>query len=225
MFIFLIFLMVYIPYIPINLFNIDISSLSKNMIILYNLACDLVFMLIIFLIYKKDIIHDFKNYFKIFQKIFKLSFKYYFIGLVIMVTSNILISFLFSSANANNEEIIREYINLYPLYMILSTTLYTPFTEEIIFRKAIRNCFLPYKDNKLTEYLYIITSSLIFASIHVIGLGENIIDYIYIIPYLSLSIAFAFSYYKSNNIFSTITIHCIHNTIALILYFMVGVVK
>jgi len=181
-------------------------------------------MLIIFVIYRKDLITDLKNIKNNFRNIFESSLKYYFIGLFLMIVTNLLISFIFTSANANNEEMIREYIDLYPLYMIFSISIYAPFTEEIIFRKAIYNCFLPYKQNSFIKYFYVIVSGIIFASMHVVGLSDNIIDYIYIVPYLSLGIAFALLYHKTNNIFSTISMHFIHNTITLIMYLMAGVI-
>ena len=217
--------MAYLPQIPINLFHIDINNLSKNMRILYNFSFDIILMLIIFLIYKKNIITDFKNYFKKFSENFETSFKYYFIGLIIMITTNVLIIIFLNNANANNENLIREYINLYPLYMLFSISIYAPFVEELIFRKSIHDIFLPYKNNFITKYLYIITSGFIFASLHVVGLSKNIIDYIYIIPYLSLGITFAALYHKTNNIFSTIIIHSMHNTITLILYIMAGIMS
>ena len=223
-FILLIFAMAYIPYIPVKLFKLDISSFSKSELVLYNFICDFIFMILIFIFYKKDLIKDFKDLKNNFSKISNLIIKYYFVGLFLMIVSNILISIFFKTATANNEETIREYLKLYPIYMIFSISLYAPFVEELIFRKAIKDCFLPYKESNITKYLYAITSGLIFSSMHVVGTTSNLIDYIYIIPYLSLGIAFALLYHKSNNIFSTIIIHCIHNTVTLLLYLMAGVV-
>ena len=134
-----------------------------------------------------------------------------------------LITIFFSTATANNEETVREYINLYPLYMFFSVSIYAPFTEEMLFRKAIHDCFKPFKENNFNKYLYILLSGFIFAGLHVIGLSDKLIDYIYIIPYLSLGIAFASLYKKSNNIFSTIIMHSLHNTITILLYILVGV--
>ena len=108
--------------------------------------------------------------------------------------------------------------------MIFSISIYAPFIEELIYRKAIKDCFIPYKQNKINKYLCVITSGLIFAALHVIDSGSAI-DYIYIIPYLSLGIAFALLYYNTNNIFSTISLHFLHNTVTLLLYFMAGVVQ
>ena len=65
-------------------------------------------------------------------------------------------------------------------------------------------------------------SGLIFASMHVLGMVNSNLDYLYIIPYLGLGSAFALLYYETDNIFTTIIMHSLHNAIAIILYLMVG---
>ena len=222
-FILLLILMSYLPIIPLRLFKIDIGNFSKSMLVLYNFICDLGYMIIIFFFYRKDIIKDLKDLKNNFAKIFDAAFKYYVVGLILMIVTNLLIGLFFSSANANNEEAVREYINLYPLYMLFSVSIYAPFVEEMLFRKAIYNCVLPYKQNIFTKYIYVILSGLIFASLHVVGQSDKLVDYIYIIPYLSLGVAFALLYYKSKNIFSTIMMHSLHNTVTILLYILVGV--
>ena len=222
-FILLLVLMAYLPIIPLKLFKIDTNNFSKSMVILYSFICDLGYMIILFFVYKKDIIKDLKDLKNNFVKIFDQAFKHYVVGLILMIVTNFVIALVFSSANANNEEAIREYINLYPLYMLFSVSIYAPFVEEILFRKAIYNSVLPYKQNTFTKYIYVILSGLIFASLHVVGLSDKLVDYIYIIPYLSLGVAFSLLYYKSKNIFSSIMMHSLHNTVTILLYILVGV--
>lgn len=211
------------PYIPLQLFHINLNNLSSKMKILYEFFCNIGFMIIVFMIYHKTIIKDFNNYKKNFKKNFKQAFSYYIIGFMIMIISNNLINIFFSGANANNEEAVRNLINIYPLYMFFSVSIYAPFIEEIIFRKSIKDCILVYDNNIFTKYLYIILSGLIFASLHVLGVTSSYLDYLYIIPYLALGIAFSSLYYKTDNIFSTISMHSFHNTIALIIYLLAGV--
>ena len=210
------------PYIPLYIFDIDIDTFSEKMKVLYNLACDIGFMIIIFMVYKNNIVKDFKAYFKKFGTNFETSFKYYFIGLIIMIVSNLIIAFFFRQASANNEEAVRELIDSYPLYMIFSVSIYAPFIEEIIFRKSIKDSVLAFGNNKFTKYIYIIISGLVFASLHVIGMATSIWDYLYIIPYLALGCSFAALYHKTDNIFSTITMHSMHNTFTILLYLLAG---
>ena len=223
-FLFLFLAMALLPYIPLWILRIDINKLSQSVKMWYNFVCDIVMLIITFLIFRKDTIRDFKNFFKKFFENFEISFKYYLVGFGIMVISNLLIVFLFKNANAGNEEAIRSLITLYPAYMIFSVALYAPFVEETIFRKTIKNIVLAVKDSKFNKYLYIFISGFIFASLHVIGTADAAVDYIYIVPYLGLGCAFAALYYKTDNIFCSIFMHALHNSAAIILYIALGIV-
>ena len=152
------------------------------------------------------------------------TFKYYLIGFLVMIISNIVIVLFFKNASANNEEAVRTLIDKAPLYMIFSVSIYAPFVEEIIFRKGIKDSVMAFSNNKFTKYLFILISGILFGSMHVIGSVTSVYDYLYIIPYSALGISFAALLYKTDNIFSTITIHSIHNTASIILYFMGGII-
>lgn len=210
-------------YLPAAIFKIDLNKLSNSMKIAYEFSCNLGFMIVIFMLYQDIIIDNLKKYLKEFKKNFKLSFSYYIVGFIIMIISNNIITIFFSEATANNEQAVRSLIDLYPLYMLFSVSIYAPFVEELIFRKSIKDIVLAFGDNKITKYLYIIISGLIFSSLHVLDTTSSFLDYLYIIPYLALGISFAALYYKTDNIFTTITMHSLHNTIAILLYILVGV--
>ena len=221
-FILLLMGMAYFPYIPMTLFNIQYDKLSTTMRILYTFFCDVGYMIILFLLYKDKLIKDFKEYFKEFANNFELSFKYYFLGVIIMIASNLIITLFFSDATAGNEEAVRSLIDQAPLYMLFSVSLYAPFIEELIFRHSIKDCIMGFGNNKITRGLYIFVSGFIFAALHIVGQATSIIDYIYLIPYLSLGIAFSALYSKTDNIFSSISMHMLHNTVTVILYFVAG---
>ncbi len=222
-FIILLLGMALFPYIPAYIFKIDLNTLPDNMKIAYQISCCIGYMIIMYTLYHKKINHDLNDFKKNFDDYFGIIAKYYLIGYAVMVVSNILIGLFVTEANAANEESIRNMIELHPLFTLFEVSIYAPFIEELIFRKSIYDIFSPYKKSKYTKYLYIIISGLIFSSLHVLGASDNTIDYLYIIPYLGLGIAFASIYHKTENIFTTITIHMTHNTIAMILYFLVGV--
>ena len=223
LFIILLLGMAYFQYIPAKLLKTNLETISTTSKIIYSVICDALFMLFVYLLYRKTINKNFKDFFSNFKDNIETSLKYYFIGLAIMVISNLIITIFFSGASANNEEAVRTLIGKYPLYMVFSVSIYAPFIEEIIFRKSIKDMITSYKNNSLTKYLYILTSGLIFASLHVVGMADKAIDYIYIIPYLSLGIAFAALYHKTDNIFSTICIHSLQNTVSVLLLFALGV--
>ena len=56
---------------------------------------------------------------------------------------------------------------------------------------------------------------------HVLGSGSGL-DYLYIIPYFALGAAFALLYYKTDNLFNSIIMHSMHNTVAVVLYIVLG---
>lgn len=206
--------------IPAEIFNINIEKLGNLSKTIYLILCDIGYMIILYMIYRKSINKDIKSYFKNFGINFETSFKYYFLGLIIMLVSNVIITLFFKEANAGNEEQVREAINSLPIYMIFSVSIYAPFVEEIIFRKSIKE-IIPQK-NTITKYLYILTSGFIFAGMHLLGQITNPLDYLFIIPYGALGIAFAALYHKTDNIFSSVFMHMMHNTATIILYLASG---
>ena len=210
------------PYIRMGLFKISYDNFNMTMKAIYMFLCDIGYMLILFLIYKNKIIKDFKKYFKKFMTNFEQSFKYYFLGVVVMVISNLIITLFITSAIAGNEEAVRDMIDVVPLYMFFSVSLYAPFVEELIFRHSIKDAVMCHGNNKITKGIYIFLSGFIFALLHILGQAESVIDYIYLIPYMSLGIAFSALYSKTDNIFSSIMMHCVHNTFTIVLYFVAG---
>lgn len=198
--------------IPVILFNIDLSKLNDIELLIYSFLCNIVFLIIIVLCYFKTLKKDFKPFFKNFLNNFEESFKYYFIGLIIMIVSNLIITFVFEGGVAENEEMVRSFIDLAPLLMFFEVSIYAPFAEELLFRKSIREIFK-------NKWLYILASGFIFGSLHIVSI-ESFVDLLYLIPYCSLGFAFAYTYTKTDNIYSTITIHAMHNSITMILYFI-----
>ena len=208
--------------IPVLLFNIPYDKFNIIGKAIYNFICDIIFIGFVFWLYRDKIITDFKNYFQNFRDNFEKSFKYYFIGAIVMVVSNLIITLCFTNATAGNEETVRKLIGEAPLYMLFSVSIYAPFVEEMVFRHGIRKWFNAEKKNKLSKYLFALTTGFIFALLHILGRDSSIIDYVYIVPYMSLGCAFGLLYYETDNIFSSITMHALHNTATVILLFMSG---
>ena len=195
----------------ISLLPIDVKNLSNNYKILLLFISDILFLGLIILGYFKTLKSDLKSFFKDFFNNIEIAFKYWLIGFIVMIISNLIIVTLTKGAIAQNEETIRSLLDLAPIYMLFSVSIYAPLTEELIFRKGFR-------DFIKNKWLYILFSGGIFGSLHVISSITSPIDIVYLIPYCSLGITFAYTYYKTKNIFSTISMHCFHNTISAILY-------
>lgn len=207
--IFLFILFFTISAIPMLIFRIDINKFNDLDKVIYSLACSLLFLVIIMLCYRKTLVKDFKPYFKNFGKNFENSFKYYLVGVGVMIFSNLIITLLFQGDLSTNETTVRSYINASPLLMAIDISFYAPLAEELLFRKSVR-------DVVKNKWLYIFISGFIFGGMHVIG-TEGLIGLLYLIPYCSLGFTFAYIYAKTDNIYSSIMLHFMHNTLTLIL--------
>jgi len=205
-----------IPSIILLTLSINIEKIPTIIKVLYTFIFDIIFLIFLINIYKEEIKKEFFNFFnkKNLKNNLKTSLTYWLIGLILMITFNLIINTITNGIAANEEEV-REMINKLPLYMAFQVMIYAPLSEEIIFRKSIDKIFK-------NKYFFFIASGLIFGGLHVISSITSIKDLLYILPYASLGTIFAILYKKTNNIFSTITIHSIHNTLALILYLIGG---
>ena len=200
----------YIQLIPAMLFNINIYTASTTTLYALQLFSNSVVALCLFFMYRKSLIKEFKEFKNKFWDIADLSIKYWILGLIAMALSNILIGFFTPSKIANNEAGVQNIITQVPFIAFILTTVLAPFTEEIIFRKA-------FKENFKEKTLFILMSGIVFGSLHVISSVTTLYDYLYIIPYSALGIAFACLYYKTDNIFSSMFVHMLHNGILTIL--------
>ena len=108
--------------------GVNIKILPNNLKIAIMFLINLSLMIMLFIFYRKSIKENFKDFKSNFKTYIKDNFKYYVIGLLVMIISNIIISF-FVEGNSTNETLIREYINIMPIYMIFSSCIYAPFAE------------------------------------------------------------------------------------------------
>lgn len=210
----LILLMLLWSYIPLSfllLFGINYHSFNEFAKLIYVILCDISFFIFIMYIYRKDFCGGLKRFINNPKYYLGQCFKYWGIGLVIMISSNLIINLINGGVVPGNEESVRELIDKMPLYMLFHLVIYAPITEELIFRRSLSDAF----SNK---YFYAIFSGLIFGGMHVVLDVGSWMEILYIIPYSSLGIAFAFLYRDTNNIFSTIFIHAFHNFLTLLLY-------
>ena len=103
--------------------GVNIKILPNNLKIAIMFLINLSLMIMLFIFYRKSIKENFKDFKSNFKTYIKDNFKYYVIGLLVMIISNIIISF-FVEGNSTNETLIREYINIMPIYMIFSSCIY-----------------------------------------------------------------------------------------------------
>lgn len=209
----LLFILLFFSDIFFTILNIDSTIIDKKYIIYLSLS-NLIVIIIFITTYYKTLLEDLKKL-KENPKILLTSILYWTVGLILMVISNVIITTILNKTIPGNEKLVREMIKVSPLLMLIDASIYAPITEELVFRKSI-------KDVINNKYIFIITSGLIFGILHTIGHIHTISDIIHIIPYSVMGIALALIYQKTDNIYSSIIMHSFHNTLAIII-FLVGV--
>ena len=213
--VFIIFeLSTYLQYIPIKLFNIDIKTMNYSTAVVLSTFSSVIVFFILFLMYRKDLKKYFKDFWKNKENYMDIGIRCWIIGLLIMFVSNFILNFLLKAGGAANEKAVQTMIKSLPILMIIDAGFIAPFNEEIIFRKALKDIFK-------NKWLFITISFLLFGGVHVVSSANTLLDYLFIIPYGALGASFAYAYYKTNNLFTSITLHMIHNIILIILSILV----
>lgn len=183
--------------------KVNVNNMSITAKTIYLISCEVLIMGIIGLLNHKKLEKNIKDIKKNYNNYFKKYLKVYILALVIMMISNLIINLL-TNGIAGNEESIRDIFNKAPVYMFFSAVLFAPFTEEMVFRQSLKNIITNKK-------AFIIASGLIFGGLHVIGNINSLYDILYIIPYATPGIAFAYMLDKTDNILVPMGIHFLHN--------------
>ena len=190
-----------------ELLNIDLKNMNY---ILLNII-----LVILFLIYRKDIINDFKNFINNKGKWFIKYIGIFLLSILLMGILNVILYKITNMEITKNEETVRELIKIYPIYMFFSTVFYAPFIEELLFRKAIRKVIKG--NDKYTKIVYILVSSIIFGILHVLTIDASFYDLLMGIPYMVAGLSFGYIYAKTDNVFSCIQFHLMHNLTLIII--------
>ncbi|MCI9177935.1 MAG: CPBP family intramembrane metalloprotease [Clostridia bacterium] len=154
----------------------------------------------------KNIKRDFKAFIKNFKTYFSYMLPKFGIFLVVYFIVAIALLFVVGEISTNQQT-----LNEMPLWItaILAIGI-APFIEELMFRGLLKQIL---GNNKL----YLFTSSLVFGALHVMYVEQNILNYLYIIPYAMLGYLLAKVYAKTDNIFTNIFLHAMWNTLAVVL--------
>lgn len=211
--IFIYFILNFFTYFPLYLLNINPNSLSFNGKVIYLIIYEIISFSIILLILNKEIVNDFKDFKNNFKLYFKKYFIYWILLLLLMIASNLIIQLIYPGSSSANESNFRNTFSYAPIYSFISACLFAPIIEELIFRMCIKKIFI-------NKYLFIFASSFIFGGLHIIGNINNSLDLLYLFPYALPGLILSYVYYSSNNIFTSIGIHFIHNTILVFIQFL-----
>ena len=199
----------------VGIFHVDYATMNLTvkqiLLILYNVLIATLFLFI----YKEDIKENWIDFKRNYKKYFKENIKYWFFALAIMYAANAGIAIIKYSmtgtiSTAENEELIRQTLAQAPIYTFVAAAVCAPIIEELTFRKSLRCIFS-------NDFLFIVISSFIFGGLHVLTGNIGLVDLLYLIPYCAPGVAFAVILVKTKNIFSTISLHLLHNTILMTL--------
>ena len=199
----------YLQVIPIAIFNIDVNNYTTTDLAIVNTFSDLILVLILIILYFKELRKEFKTFKDNWKMNMDTAFKYWFLGLMIMCISNIAIGLITSLGTSSNEQAVQGLINSTPYLMLFTAGILAPIAEEITFRKGVSKIFK-------NKWVYATASGLIFGFLHVMG-SSNPLEYLYIIPYGSLGFFFALTYYDTKSIYPSIIMHAIHNSALVLL--------
>ena len=201
----MLFLFLYLDYFVIATYYVlgkDLNSLSllDKVIILF--AKYFIMIILFIAIDFKYLKEKWIDFVKNFKKYLPISIKNWLAGFIIMIISNVIISY-FISEIGQNESNVQSLITKLPVIALILTTVLAPIVEEMVFRKYLQHCV----DSKI---LYMVLSGLIFGYIHT-SIDSNILELLLIIPYGALGYMFAKTINETDNIYTTIMMHMFHN--------------
>lgn len=181
-------------------------NITLNLILIFVL--NLLGMFLVILVYLDDLKCEFYKFIKNFGKLVKKSLKYFLIGLIGYGIFNFLIAFIFESINISNDNVVilENVFSDNKILLIMSTMLYYPIIEELVFKKNLKAII----NNK---WLFVIISAFANAFFALAFASINNITLIYVIPYTIFYMGLSYSYYTTNNIFVPITYRLIYNLI------------
>lgn len=181
---------------------------------------------LVLLIVHKDIKNQWKKFIKEPKKYLNKGLSYWGYGIVVMIISNLIVSSFVGNIAVNEQET-REILLASPLYAIPSIVFFGPFLEELVFRYELRKSF----DKKIPYALF---SAFIFGLLHVLtaidsftiaNIFSHLSEFLFIVPYGALGFFFAKSYYETENIFSSIIPHMLHNTLSVSLILIMNFIS
>ena len=191
---------------PFLLAGINYQTIPLTIKVIYAIVYEIMMIGIIILILKNEITEAINDIKKNHMKYFSQYIKYWFLALIIMFASNLIITLISKGGISGNEETIRNMFAQTPVYIFISSVFFAPVLEELVFRQGIRNIFS-------NNTLFIVISGLVFGGLHVVGNINAWYDILYLIPYCTPGFVFAYILTKTNNILVPMGLHFLHNGI------------
>lgn len=152
--------------------------------------------------------HHFKTSINIKKWLKQLLF-YFFIIYISNVVLSVILSFLTTQDTSANQDALQTMLEHTPFLTISVALVFAPIVEELVFRGVIFNFF----KNK-GFFIAALVSSLLFGFIHI--MPNSISDIPFVVVYATMGWVIAYSYHKTGNIYTSMTLHFMNNFIALV---------
>ncbi len=126
-----------------------------------------------------------------------------------MYAGSIITMLLGGETNSENQNYIEELLRSSSSFLLIPVLcVIGPVVEELVFRGALQGSLAKLKMPKI---LSVIIAGTLFGLIHVMEAG----DYIQLPAYLFGGLAFGFIYFKSENIYVSMSVHIIYNSVSI----------
>ncbi len=194
----------------LSIFNIDPSTWSTTQVFAFNIIYELITLIIIALLLKDTLKVHFSEFYQYGKKLIAKFIPYWFTMLGLTIFVNLILNYLTQDI-AQNQQQVQQLFDINPIATMILACLIAPFLEEFVFRLCVQKIF------GKSKYLFIVCSGLLFGLLHVIGSATTFYEWLYIIPYSIPGFIFAYTLYKSHNIFVPVSLHMIHNSFTFLL--------
>lgn len=187
---------------------ISMLKIEGNIKLLLMFLLNFLCLFLIASVYIDDLKKDFKKFIKNIKTYMIKGLKYFLFGLGAYFIINILIACIFKFSNISNDNLsnLENVFKDNTILLVLSTTLYYPIIEELVFKKTFKDII----DNKWLFTFISAFSNAFFAYAFSI---TNVLTLVYIIPCTAFYMGLSYSYYKTNNVFVPIVYRIIYNLI------------
>lgn len=173
-----------------------------------------VFMFLLIALYYDDLRTDLLKYKKNLKNYLKTGFSALIVGVIVMVVLNfILYVVLFPNLEMTSDLTLTAGFKKNAFLYFLMTFIYYPVTEELVFKKTLKN-IIPGK------WTFILVSAFINVFFTIAFSATNILNYLGILPLLALNASFSYAYYKTNNATVGISMRMLYNLIPTIIFFL-----
>lgn len=210
------FILPYFEALPFQILGIDLQYVPMISKSIYMAAYETVILCIIIFLFQDLLKEKWCDMKKNHQIYFQKYFKFWFLLLGLMMLSNLIILIITRNTDgAANQQAIINLFDQAPIYTFLSAVVFAPIVEELVFRQAIRSILPKW------NILFIIVSGIVFGGLHVVGNITDFTQLLYIIPYSIPGLIFAYVLTKSDNIFTTMGLHFVHNGVLMALQILI----